>query len=278
MHAFLLTVAGLLLIAGCSSSNDAPAPHKGIATLSLKHYSALDSTRVQYVLWLRSNGEWQGYPLPSSSSDSTFHISISSIGPIDSAKLSIEARTLPNAPTSVISAATITSNIAMLTSKETLPDLSQAVAVATFTTAATDTDRAKHEFYLMHQGAGDSRASVKNLPVPPSGWRYGIWVINANFVPAQNLFFGSFVSPQGASPDAFATSFNFPGGYYAGNFLSEGASIVVTLEPSANLAPRPHHGAPFAIMQGELHRFINRNDTVALSDVWMPPSAELVIQ
>jgi hypothetical protein len=281
MRAILLTVEAFLIFAGCSATEEAIQTHSGIATISLRNLGALDSAREQYVLWLRSNGAWQSYAMtngvqPATSDTIIYRVAIPSVVAFDSAKLSIEALTIPKTATSVVAAAMMSANRATL--KSGLPDLSNASAIATFATRDADTNRAKHEFYLMQFGKGDLETSIVDLPSPPTGWRYVIWVINTNFIPNQNLFFGSFIAPQGASPDAFATSFDFPGGYYVGDFLSEGARVSVTLEPAANLVMRPRHASSLEIMQGQLHRFINRNDTIALSDVWTPPSAQIVIQ
>jgi hypothetical protein len=278
MRAFLLTTFAALLLAGCSASGDAPATRSGVATVTLQHLGALDTARGQYVLWLRTNKAWQPYALSSTTDSTIYRAAISNVIAIDSAKLSIKGRSLPSTAVSVIAAAAFSGARASLKSTNAIPDLSQATAIATFATSASDTNRAKHEVYLMQMGNGDRQASIENLPAPPPGWRYAIWVINTNFIPSQNLFFGSFSAQTGASPDALATSFAFPGGYYPGDFLSEGASVSVTLEPVANLTLHPRRPSSLEIMSGQLHRFINMNDTVALENVWSVPSAQLVIQ
>lgn len=278
----LLLIAFLAsILSSCAGNEEPPAPAQPVLHLTVHNLGSLDSSREQYVLWLHeAGGAWQTQPLTWSSdagSDS-LETKLPSMATFDSALLSVEPITVPPHPTSIIAAGAVRNNRASLTTDHVLPGLSDASATATFTTHATDTNRARHEFYLMRSSSGNEVTSISDLPEPPAGWKYGLWVCNTNFYPAQNFFFGSFTSDEGASSGGFASAFPFPGGYYPGTLTSESSDIVVTLEPDANLALRPHIASPVKILSGRLHRFISLHDTIELSNVWMPPVAQLVIQ
>lgn len=290
-------VAGLLLfaIAGCSSGTN-PPPSVQRSTNGSYNYSLivanirpLDTTTGQYVLWLKmiDDTTWYSKPLTFwtvGKNNLDFQGTISLPRTPDSiniAYVSIEPMVLPSAPSSVLMAGTVSPvhDTAMSDLSTSAPgavgNYSLAQASVIFTTRSSDTNRARQEFYLMHFLNGLAAPSALNMPVPLSGWVYGIWVLDSNFYPKHKFFYGWFRNADSASSKWVAGEYPFPGGFEPPPMNDPGARIEVTLEPQFAITnDKPAGPSPLTLLWAQLRTFIDFNDTLVLSNVWNSTAPE----
>jgi hypothetical protein len=157
----------------------------------------------------------------------------------------------------------------VLTTDSAVGDFSALKGSVLFTTTSSDTNRARSEFYLMQMNGGVPSASLKNLPEPPHGWRYGLWVLDSNFIPMHRFFYGTFTSATGHDSDSLHDAFAFPGGYNPASLADPGGRLEVTLEPDVAIRNgKPVAPSPIALLYMRLQRFITLNQTVDLTNVW----------
>jgi hypothetical protein len=265
-----------------SASNPPTAP-KGIYNfqIDIANFHPIAAASGQYVLWVRQLGDssWFSSALgsPSFIQDSQDYAGAIQLphspDSIVSAFVSIEAAVIPASPTSILMSGTFSggndSAFLSATSAGGIGDYSQAQATAIFTTKSTDTNLAKNEFYLMRFVNGVPEASCLNLPVPPAGWSYGLWVLDSNFFPLHQFFYGAFTNSYGSDIDPTNGDYPFPGGYNNAPLNDPGAALEVTLEPSfAVTGNKPAGPSPYVMLWGQLSEFIGFNDTLALQNVW----------
>jgi hypothetical protein len=98
----------------------------------------------------------------------------------------------------------------------------------TFTTTSADTSAYTKEFYLMNSNGA---ASLADLPAPAPGWIYALWMIDKNYFPPQQFFYGTFTSASGHDSDSLNDFYPYPGGAKKQPMNVPSGSIVVTLEP-----------------------------------------------
>ena len=290
----------LLAVAGCSSSTPPPAPalqpppSAGTYNydLNVMNILPLDTASGQYVLWLRMYGDTAWYATPLTywtvgygSLDFMGTIMLSHApDSIERAFVSIEPPTLsghslPAHPTSILMTGafdSISDSVAMSAANAGgVGNYSQAAASVIFTTKTSDTDRAKSEFYLMDFVNGVPTPSATNVPIPPRGWSYGLWVLDSNFYPMHKFFYGFFTNPDSLDSEPANAEYPFPGGYQPPPLDDPGARLEVTLEPDfAVQGNHPFGPSPLTVLWGQLRRFIDYNDTLHLNNVWSTSAAE----
>lgn len=143
----------------------------------------------------------------------------------------------------------------------------QTSAAITFTTLSSDTNRAKSEFYLMTFKGGKATPSAQNLPAPKSGWTYALWVVDPNFFPPHQFYYGSFNDPNGPDSQTQPGDYPLPGGYRPSPLTDPGASILLTLEPGFGLAKSHTEPSQFVLLEASLKRFINYNESIVMDNV-----------
>ena len=275
---------------GCSSSSS-PSSEKAINPgglsgtysyqLHVANFHPLDTSSSQYVMWLRLLGDaiWYAAPLDSMKSlQDSLDFSGSVKLPhqpdsIVSAVVSIEPNTIGASPSSILIAGafygTNDSGFLSATNVGGVGDYSMAQAIATFTTKSSDTNLAENEFYLMRFIDGVPEASCTNLPNPPEGWSYGLWVLDSDFYPFHQFFYGAFTNSDGPDIDPTNNDYPFPGGYNNAPLNDPSAHIEITLEPLLSVAGnKPVGPSPYVILWEPLSEFISFDDTLALQNVW----------
>ncbi|MEP7235465.1 MAG: hypothetical protein ABI778_09240 [Ignavibacteriota bacterium] len=107
------------------------------------------------------------------------------------------------------------------------------------------------ELYLMRASSPTlTSAGIDNLPEPPEGWQYALWVVDSasKSLPPFSIFYGTFTGAIGKDSQADDNSFDFPGGRYPADptqpiydLRSGKISVMVTLEPNSGgvLPPVP---------------------------------------
>jgi hypothetical protein len=275
---------------GCSST---VVPQPGDSyTLHVANLRPLDPTSGKYVLWvqMRGSSSWYSAALgsPQMLQDSLdFSGGITIPEPPDSiasAYVSIEPSVVPTSPTSILMAGAFNgmSGSASLSTTNAggVGNFSVAQATATFTTKSSDTTLAKNEFYLLRFMNGTPEASCSNFPAAPKGWSYGLWVVDSNFLPLHQFFYGAFTNPDSSDTNPMNTDYPFPGGFNPAPLNDPGAQLEVTLEPSfAVVGSNPGGPSPLHILSGQLFTYIYFNDTLALQNSWSSsaPSGMLTI-
>ncbi len=285
--ALILTVS----FGGCSSTS-APTVAKPQYQLHIANLRPLEAANGAYVLWIRLIGDsaWYAIPLGASSrsGDSldfsgTYNLS-QPIDSIASAYVSIEPSSIPAKPTSMLMTGTFNARSGSALLSATNPggvgNYALAQTTVTFTTKSSDTNLAKYEFYLMRFIHGIPEASSANMPIAPMGWSYGLWVLDSNFYPIHQFFYGAFTNPDSACAAPTNADYSLPGGYNPAPLNDAGAKLEVTLEPSFGVASNKASGpSPLIILWGQLSEFIGLGDTLALQNVWSSsaPSGILTI-
>jgi hypothetical protein len=301
----ILTLVGMtvLFLASCSSTTP-PIVQKPSGFDSNFHYelpvgnirALVASSGEQYVLWLRLRTDsglvWDAvqltvpYRLPNDSlkwyGNLTLHESPDSIV---LAVLSIEPMVIPSTPTSKLIAGAFTGgsmNAAFLSAVDSngIGDISNASGSVIFTTKSADTNRAKQEFYLMQLNNGVTTASVQNLPIPKAGWTYGLWVLDSNFYPMHQFFYGYFSDATGPDSEPSDNEYPFPGGFKPPMLNDPGARLEVTLEPTfAVQSNAPLAPSPMPVLWVQLQRFLDFNQSLELQNAWpaSSPSGTLTI-
>jgi hypothetical protein len=286
---------------GCSSSSNPPTavvvipplpPGTYAYQLHVANLRALNTSSGRYLLWLQflADSSWYSLPLGSSkfSRDSldftdTFKFPHATDS-IRNAVVSIESSVVPATPTNILMTGTFNASTgsALLSAANTggVGNYALAQTTVTFTTKSSDTNLAKNEFYLMRFVHGVPEASSANMPVAPLGWSYGLWVLDSNFYPLHQFFYGAFTNPDSADTNPTNNDYPFPGGYNPAPLNDAGAKLEVTLEPTFTVAGnKPAGPSPLIILSGQLSEFIGLGDTLALQNVWSSsaPSGILTI-
>ncbi len=278
----------LLIIAGCSSGTNPPLTSSSQNPSGTYHFSLnvtnilpLNTATGKYVLWVKMLGDSTWYVKPlnywtvgvgSLNFQDTIQLprTLDSIG---SAYVSIEPMALPAMPSDILMSGTFDSvlDTANLSFANTgaVGNYSSAGASVIFTTQSSDTNQARREFYLMKFVNGLPTATAMNMPVPPLGWAYGLWVLDSNFYPIHEFFYGWFRNADSASSEWGAAQYQFPGGFEPPALTDPGARLEVTMEPEFSvLANKPKGPSPLTILWMQLRRFIDLNDTASLANAW----------
>ncbi|HET6401669.1 MAG TPA: hypothetical protein VFH95_09750 [Candidatus Kapabacteria bacterium] len=284
-----MAIVVVFAFAGCSSST--PPVQSGQSSplptgtynyqLNVANLRPLDTSSARYVLWFRSLGDtaWYAKPL------TKWTVGVNSLDflgtiqlphepdSIVSAFVSIEPSAVPANPSSILMTGafdTVTDSAFINAANAGgAGDYSNAKASVTFTTKSPDTNQAKSEFYLMDFIQGIPISSVSNLPVPPQGWSFGLWVLDSNFYPLHQFFYGTFTNTD--SSDVHPTNFDypFPGGYYPRPLNDPGARLEITLEPDfAIQGNHPNAPSTLIVFWARLRQFIDYNDTLNLTNAW----------
>lgn len=287
-----------LILAGCSSStppvppSQQPLPVGSYSyKLNITNLRPLDPARAQYVLWFRSLGDTSWF----SKSLASWRVGAGLLDFLDTILLphapdsiekvfvSIEPRTIPSRPSSVLIAGAFhsTADSAYLSTSDSggMGDYSNAKAAVIFTTKSLDTNQAKSEFYLMNFIQGTPISSISNLPIPPQGWSFALWVLDSNFYPVHQFFYGAFTNPDSSDTNPVNNDYSFPGGYFPRPLNDPGAKLEVTLEP--NFAIQGNHPAapsPFIIFWVRLRKFIDYNDTLNFTNVWSSTAPQGILK
>ncbi len=291
-NAFILIAA--LCVGGCSQTYTPPAafvlpPGTYTYQLHTTNLKWVDTTSAKYVLWVQmlGNASWYSAVLDSANVvlDSPGYIALPHPpDSIASVTVSLEPSSVGARPTSIVMTGTFNDNDSSGTLRTTnvggVGDFSQALATATFTTKSSNTNLADNEFYLLRFMNGVPEPSCTNLPLPPNGWSYGLWVVDTNFYPTHEFFYGAFTNPDSSDTNPMNADYPFPGGFNLAPLNDPGAQLDVTLEPSFAVAGnKPINPSPLLILSGQLSSFISFNDTLALQNAWTTnvPSALLTV-
>lgn len=286
-------------LAGCTSSTPTAPPSQqhpppaGTYTylLTVTNIRPLDPANAQYVLWLRSLGDtaWYAKPLKNwyvGAGLLDFHDTISlahAPDSIEKAFVSIEPPTIPPRPSSVLIAGAFYSSADSanlnVSDSEAIGDYSKAKASVIFTTKSPDTNQAKSEFYLMDFIQGVPTSSVSNLPIPPHGWCFGLWVLDSNFYPLHQFFYGAFTNPDSSDTNPANSDYPFPGGYDPRPLNDPGGELEVTLEPDFAIQGN-HRAGPssLVVFWVRLRQFIDYNDTLNLHNVWSSTAPQGILK
>ncbi|MFI5263829.1 MAG: hypothetical protein ACHQM6_04885 [Candidatus Kapaibacterium sp.] len=99
------------------------------------------------------------------------------------------------------------------------------------------------ELYLMRATSQtQTSASINNLPLLPDNWAYALWAVDSSTksLPPFNIWYGTFISPNGVDSHPNDNHYNYPGGRFPAdstqpvyNLLSGKVTSMVTLEPSS---------------------------------------------
>jgi hypothetical protein len=143
-------------------------------------------------------------------------------------------------------------------SKNILGDFSSLQASLVFTSPLADTLAYNHEFYLMNYA--DKTPALQSLPLPPDGWKYGLWVEDSAFTPHEYFFYGLFSAPAGHDSDSANDHYAFPGGWKPQKMNASNGSIFVTLEPLFYGDSLKYVGpSSFTLLRFDRIPFINKN-------------------
>jgi hypothetical protein len=150
--------------------------------------------------------------------------------------------------------------IANFDSKNILGDSSSLQGGLVFTSTSSDTLAYKHEFYLMSYRSSSYNPSILSLPIPPSGWKYGLWAVDSNFTPHQSFLYGLFSSPIGHDNDSINDFFPYPGGSKPQRMDMPSGSIIVTLEPEFYGDQLKFIGcSPFTLLRFDRMKYTQKN-------------------
>jgi len=287
-----LVLAGFLatiICAGCGESStenkrppSLPPPSKDTArffTLAVDNLRPLDTVSGQYVLWIRGPGDsalrltkrLDFWTRPGGQMVFSGSILVGKPDSLAEVLVSIERMQTPSLPSNRLIQGTYDRSQAayILTTDSTVGDFSAARGSVLFTTASSDTNRARSEFYMMQLIGGTLTASLNNLPILPAGWHYGLWVLDSNFIPMHRFFYGLFSSAVGHDSDSSHDAFAFPGGYNPASLADPAGRIEVTLEPDVAIRNgKPVAPSPITLLYLQLQRFITLNQTIDLTNVW----------
>ncbi|HEY3876083.1 MAG TPA: hypothetical protein VGM92_11445 [Candidatus Kapabacteria bacterium] len=271
---------------GCSSTSSVPpALPKSVDTSTTHRYQLILPSSFtthsdgNWYLWVRAIGDSTYYSVELDSSiivsDSREYFGNITIphalDSLSDAKISEETSANPKTPGRVLLSgqySSLQSIFALSTNNVPgISGLSSASGMVTFTTLSNDTTRAKNEFYLLHFVNGVALPG-STLPGAPAGWRYGLWVIDTDFFPYHQFFYGFFTRSDSANLDPTNLDYPLPGGYNEALLTDPGATLEVTLEPALDPVGRPSAPSTLVIFQGKLSEFIFLNETLALQNVW----------
>lgn len=149
-----------------------------------------------------------------------------------------------------------------------LDALDEASGSLVFQTRSSDTLRYLREFYFATQTGSDLKPSISGLPALPTGWKYGIWVIDSNYFPHHRFFYGFLQDATGPDSRSGKDSYPLPGGFEGPQLSRPAGSIRVTVEPPTLAGQIPSAGpAPYAIWYARLPKTITRGQTLELQNI-----------
>jgi hypothetical protein len=158
--------------------------------------------------------------------------------------------------------------VSPLISKKTLGDFSAMQGGLVFTSTKPDSLAYTHEFYLMNYTASLQTPSLLSLPVPPNGWKYGLWAIDSAFTPHEFFFYGLFTNPSGHDSDSTNDYYPFPGGWKPQQMNFGNGSIIVTLEPLLYGDSLKYKGpSPFTLLNFNRILFIEKNRNYPMTNI-----------
>jgi hypothetical protein len=281
---FFILIVFSSFIEGCSSNSVQPQSNSLPVGSYYYQFEAvnlrlLDTSNGRYVLWLQILGVKAAMTLPLIDGkyleDSLVFSGIVKLphnpDSILSTIVSIEPLILSNSPSSVLMTGQFDNGYSSLSASNPsgVGDYAKAAGSVIFTTKSPDTNLAKSEFYLMKFVNGVPTSSISNLPLPPVGWRYGLWVLDSSFYPLHEFFYGWFMNPNGHGSDSAKAEFRFPGGYKPTPLNDPGAILELTLEPDFSVAENnPVGPSPIAILWLQLREFIYFNQSIDFKNVW----------
>ena len=153
-------------------------------------------------------------------------------------------------------------------SASALGDFSGIGGSLVFTTQSSDTTAYRHEFYLCSYNGTNFVSSLSQLPLAPSGWKYGLWAVDSNFTPDQLIFYGLFSDSIGHDSDSANDNLFFPGGDKLQPMNIATGSIIVTLEPDFYGNDVKLKGpSPFPLLSFKRSKYIQRNKNYPMTGV-----------
>jgi len=164
-------------------------------------------------------------------------------------------------------------------SKNILGSFSSLQGSIVFTSPLADTLAYTHEFYLMNYK--DKTPALQSLPLPSTGWKYGLWVEDSAFTPHEYFFYGLFSSPFGHDSDSANDRYGFPGGWKPQQMNVGNGSIFVTLEPLFYGDSLKYKGpSAFTLLRFDRLRFINKNQNYPMINIaaYNIPNGTLVLR
>jgi hypothetical protein len=238
-------LASLVLFGGCSkaptdSSPSVPEKKKIEMRFEGSGFHPLRSDEY-YSFWVKEKGDSLFrfvsdsllYHLPSGNDFVYYkYIQVESIDSVSEVLLTIERTRSPSSPgLAVLSGSVIhksDSVYSVMSSETLLGYFTPLGGKLMFTSTSSDTDAYKKEFYIMDSNGS---ASLTNLPAPTPGWIYALWMIDQNFYPPQQFFYGTFKGASGHDSDSLHDFYPYPGGAKVQSMNVPSGNIVVTLEP-----------------------------------------------
>jgi hypothetical protein len=291
MRARILLVLPLLFLAaeGCQKSN--PLDSRASVDSTTIYYQINGAgmrplrNNEYYVLWMKilPDTSWKMIsPLKlsyfSSSDTATFYGKFSIVGPLDNVQnvlITLEQTSNPSVTglplvqsSFFLTDTSKKKSVATFDSKHFLGDFSALQGGLVFTSLSTDSLAYRHEFYLMNYRSPSNKPSLLSLPLPPSGWKYGLWAVDSNFTPHQNFFYGLFSTPAGHDSDSANDSFPFPGGSKPQRMDMSSGSIIVTLEPEFYANQLKYKGcSPFTLLRFDRTLYTRKNKNYPMVNV-----------
>ena len=270
-----------LTIASCKETTTEPTSslYKGDISITTSH---LRPPRIgeNYVLWLRNgiDSPWVNTTIIKvafiSAADTSaflFHILTSRIDNISDAMITIENTPLAVMPGLVLMSGKLSGDSIKKTSNlsaSALGNFSSLAASLVFTTQSSDTTAYRHEFYLCSYDGTTFVSSLSQLPLAPSGWKYGLWAVDSNFTPDQLIFYGLFSDSIGHDSDSANDNLLFPGGEKLQPMNIPTGSIIVTLEPDFYGNDIKLKGpSPFPLLSFKRSKYIQRNINYPMTSV-----------
>jgi hypothetical protein len=279
-------IAAVLLVSAmiAACTND-PAPPddtepaiKGSASYTIYAHNLRPVRQGEFVhLWARYKGDTSWHwmlrmVLPRNYGDDSSRLSgrykfTRSLDSIEKLMVSIETIDSPSTPTTKLIAGAFLSDAAQLRPEDAdgVGDYSTITASVIFTSNAEDSMRYLQEFYFARRENGVLVPSINELPPPPQGWKYAIWMNDSNFFPEHKFFYGYLESPE--LPDSRNTkdSYPLPGGYEGPLLNREGGKLMVTLEPSTMQPTLRKAGpSPYTIMYAPLPKKLVRDQSLQM--------------
>ncbi len=279
--AILFISLSALVFASCKETTTEPASSTYNADISLTT-SHLRPPRIgeSYVLWLRSgiDSPWVNtsiikvtYISVADTSAFLFHNLTSRIDSISDAMITIENTPTATTPGLVLMSGKLSGDSTIKTSNlsaSPLGDFSGLGGSLVFTTQLSDTTAYKHEFYLSSYDGATFRSSLSQLPLAPTGWKYGLWAVDSNFTPDQLIFYGLFSDSVGHDSDSANDNLPFPGGDKLQPMNIPTGSIIVSLEPDFYGNDVKLKGpSPFPLLSFQRSKYIQRNVNYPMTNV-----------
>ena len=284
--AFIIPFLTFFFLAGCSSDSITPESTSLPVGSYYYHFESanlrtLDTSNGRYVLWLHILGAPSAMSVPlidgKYSNDSlvfsgTVKLPVNLDSLLDD-YVKIEPPSSIGLPSTPLMTGQFQSDSGFsflsTTNAEGIGDFSKAAGSVIFTTKSSDTSRAQQEFYLMKFVNGVPTSSMSNLPSPPVGWLYGLWVLDSSFYPVHKFFYGWFGNANSPGSDSSNAEFPFPGGYNPAPLNDPGGTLELTLEPDFSISGnKPAGPSPIILLSLELRQFIYFNQSIQFQNVW----------